>query len=137
MDNRPFRRIRQPTTPIEKGFFDCISLLHLEPFSVLSVFWDMSLSASFLSFVGLYEPAYSVMGFTDPFFIVLSFLTGLPICAMSGILTVLTILLSPNDSKADFIITMSLIAFGFGGATMRATFEAVQACLVEIITSLL
>lgn len=32
---------------------------------------------------------------------------------------------------------MSLIAFGFGGATMRATFEAVQACLVEIITSLL
>jgi len=77
------------------------------------------------------------MGFTDPFFIVLSFLTGLLICAMSGILTVLTILLSPNDSKADFIITMSLIAFGFGGATMRATFEAVQACLVEIITSLL
>jgi len=54
------------------------------------------------------------MGFTDPFFIVLSFLTGLLICAMSGILTVLTILLSPNDSKADFIITMSLIAFGFG-----------------------
>jgi len=52
-----------------------------------------------------------------------------------GILTVLTILLSPNDSKADFIITMSLIALDLGA--LLSTFEAVQACLVEIITSLL
>jgi len=79
------------------------------------------------------------MGFTDPFFIVLSFLTGLLICAMSGILTVLTILLSPNDSKADFIITMSLIAFLVWGRYYAhlSHVEAVQACLVEIITSLL
>jgi len=38
--------------PRLKGFFDCISLLHLEPFSVLSVFWDMSLSASFYRSLG-------------------------------------------------------------------------------------
>jgi len=115
MDNRPFRRIRQPTTPIERGFFRLYQLV--TPGAILSTvcFLGYVVIGFILSFVGLYEPAYSVMGFTDPFFIVLSFLTGLLICAMSGILTVLTILLSPNDSKADFIITMSLIAFGFGG----------------------
>jgi hypothetical protein len=32
---------------------------------------------------------------------------------------------------------MSLIAFGFGAATMRVTFKAVQACLAEIVSSLL
>jgi hypothetical protein len=29
---------------------------------------------------------------------------------------------------------MSLIAFGFGAATMRVTFESVQACLAEIVS---
>ena len=74
------------------------------------------------------------MGFTDPFFTSLSFLTGFFICAMSGTLAVLTFLLSPNDSEANFVVTMSLIAFGFGAATMRVTFESVQACLAEIVS---
>ncbi|TKX73380.1 hypothetical protein EXE46_14590 [Halorubrum sp. GN11_10-6_MGM] len=77
------------------------------------------------------------MGFTDPIFISLSFLTGLFICAMSGSLAVLTFLLTPDDSRASFVVTMSLIAFGSGAATIRATFEPVQACLTEIIIKLL
>ncbi|TKX43473.1 hypothetical protein EXE41_15455 [Halorubrum sp. SD690R] len=49
------------------------------------------------------------MGFTDPFFTSLSFLTGLFISTMSGTLVALTLLLSPNDSKADFVVVVSFI----------------------------
>ncbi|AGB31751.1 hypothetical protein C488_14842 [Natrinema pellirubrum DSM 15624] len=77
------------------------------------------------------------MSFTDPVFTTLSFLTGLFICATSGTLAVLTVLLAPNDSKANFVVLMSLIAVGFGAATMRVTFKAVQACLAEIANILL
>jgi len=137
MDYRPFRRIRQPTTPFERGFFRLYQLV--TPGAILSTicFLGYVVIGFSLSFVGVYEPAYSVMGFTDPFFTSLSFLTGLFICAMSGTLAVLTFLLGPNDTKANFVVTMSLIAFGFGAATMRVTFEAVQACLAEIVSNLL
>jgi len=137
MDSRPFRRIRQPTTAVERGFFRLYQLV--TPGAILSTvfFFGYVVIGFSLSFVGVYEPAYSVMGFTDPFFTSLSFLTGLFICAMSGTLAVLMVLLSPNDSKANFVVTMSLIAFGFGAATIRVTFRAIQACLAEIVSGLL
>ncbi|PAU80276.1 hypothetical protein CK500_15535 [Halorubrum salipaludis] len=77
------------------------------------------------------------MGFTDPFFTSLSFLTGLFISTMSGTLVALTLLLSPNDSKADLVVVVSFIALGFGAATMRVTFGAVQAYFTEIVSNLL
>jgi hypothetical protein len=134
MDYRPFRRIRQPTTPLERGFFRLYQLV--TPGAILSTicFLGYVVIGFSLSFVGVYEPTYSVMGFTDPFFTILSFLTGFFICAMSGTLTVLTVLLSPNDSKANFVVTMSLISFGFGAATMRVTFKTAQVYLAEIVS---
>ena len=137
MDYRPFRRIRQPTTPLERGLFRLYQLVSPGTILITICFVGYIVIGFSLSFVGIYEPAYSVMGFTDPFFTSLSFLTGFFICAMSGTLAVLTFLLSPNDSEANFVVTMSLIAFGFGAATMRVTFKAVQACLAEIVSSLL
>ncbi|EMA07914.1 hypothetical protein C5B91_20855 [Haloferax sp. Atlit-10N] len=77
------------------------------------------------------------MGFTDPFFTGLIFLTGLFICAISGMLALLTFLLSPNDSKANFVVMVSLISFGFGAATMRITFGAVQTWFSEAASILL
>ncbi|RDZ35667.1 hypothetical protein C5B89_18250 [Haloferax sp. Atlit-47N] len=77
------------------------------------------------------------MGFTDPIFTILIFLTGLFICAMSGTLAVLTFLLSPNDSKANFVVMVSLISFGFGAATMRITFGAAQIWFSETVRTLL
>jgi len=137
MDYRPFRRIRQPTTPFERGLFRLYQLVSPGTIFITTCFIGYVVIGFSLSFVGIYEPTYSVMGFTDPFFTSLSFLTGLFISTMSGTLAALTLLLSPNDSKADFVVVVSFITLGFGAATMRVTFGAVQACLVEIVSSLL
>ncbi len=136
MDDRQFRRLRQPTTPFERGFFRLFQLV--TPGAILSTlsFLGYVVIGFSLWAVGVYEPAYSVMSFTDPVFIGLSFLTGLFICATSGTLAVLTLLLGPNDSKANFVVLMSLIAFGFGAATMRVTSKAVQPCLAQIVNFL-
>ncbi|RDZ61322.1 hypothetical protein C5B90_19460 [Haloferax sp. Atlit-12N] len=77
------------------------------------------------------------MNLTDPFFTGLLFLTGLFICSTAGTLAALTLLLSSDDPKANFVVTMCLIAIGFGAATMRVTFEAVGTSLAEIVSSLL
>ena len=137
MGHRPFRRIRRPSTPLERGLFRLYQLVSPGALLVTICFIGYVVIGFSLSFVGIYEPAYSVMGFTDPFFTILSFLTGLFISTMSGTLAVLTLLLSPNDSKANFVVMVSFIALGFGAATMRVTFGAVQACLAEIVSSLL
>ncbi|MGQ3331025.1 hypothetical protein [Halorubrum sp. FL23] len=82
--------------------------------------------------IGIYDPEYDVMSFTDPFFIVSSFLAGVFMCAMSGTLTLLTLLLETKNANAEFVILVSLIAFGFGAATMRVTSNPVQAWLIDV-----
>ncbi len=137
MDYCPFRRIRQPTTPFERGLFRLYQLVSPGTILITTCFIGYVVIGFSLSFIGIYEPTYSVMGFTDPFFTTLSFLTGLFISTMSGTLAALTLLLSPNDSKADLVVVVSFIALGFGAATMRVTFGAVQAYLTEIVSNLL
>lgn len=137
MDHRPFRRIRQPTTPLERGLFRLYQLASPGAFLVTICFVGYVVIGFSLSVVGIYDPAYSVMDFTDPFFTGLSFLAGFFISTMAGTLAVLTLLLSPNDSKANFDVIMSFIALGFGAATMRVTFGAVQVYLADIVSSLL
>jgi len=68
MDYRPFRRIRQPTTPLERGLFRLYQLVSPGALLVTICFIGYVVIGFSLSFVGIYEPAYSVMGFTDPFF---------------------------------------------------------------------
>lgn len=64
---------------------------------------------------------YQVLSLSDPVFTSLSFLVGGFICLLSGSLTFLTLLASVKDANAEFVLLMSLIAFGFGAATVRVT----------------
>ena len=137
VDYRPPGQHRQPTTPLERGLCHLYRLVIPGAILITICFLGYVVIGFSLFVAGIYQPTYSVMGFTDPIFISLSFLTGLFICAMSGSLAVLTFLLTPDDSRASFVVTMSLIAFGSGAATIRTTFEPVQACLTEIIIKLL
>ncbi|RBI59541.1 hypothetical protein DMJ13_22555 [halophilic archaeon] len=72
------------------------------------------------------------MSFSDPIFTIVSFLTGCFICGASGSFTLLTLIIGANDANAEFVILMSLIAFGFGAATMRVTFGPVQEILLNM-----
>ncbi|RBI58773.1 hypothetical protein DMJ13_25755 [halophilic archaeon] len=72
------------------------------------------------------------MSFTDPIFTILSFLVGGLICLLSGSLTLLTLLVNPEGANAEFVILISLIAFGFGAATVQITVGPVQNCLNAI-----
>ncbi|WP_433634788.1 hypothetical protein [Halomicrococcus sp. NG-SE-24] len=74
-----------------------------------------------LNATGVYMPPFPVMSFSDPVFTSLSFLIGGLICLLSGSLTVLTLLTSVKDANSEFVLLMSLIAFGFGAATVRIT----------------
>ncbi|QLH82072.1 hypothetical protein [Halosimplex pelagicum] len=72
------------------------------------------------------------MGFSDPVFISLSFLIGGLICLLSGSFTFLTLLASVKDANAEFVLLLSLIAFGFGAATVRVTAEPVLTWLAGL-----
>jgi hypothetical protein len=69
----------------------------------------------------IYKLPFPMMSFSDPVFTSLRFLIGGPICLLSGSLTFLTHLASVKDANAEFVLLMSLIAFGFGAATVRVT----------------
>ncbi|SDN15985.1 hypothetical protein SAMN04487949_3537 [Halogranum gelatinilyticum] len=63
---------------------------------------------------------------------ILSFLIGALICLLSGSLTLLTLLASVKDANAEFVLLMSLIAFGFGAATIRVTAAPLLAWLAAL-----
>lgn len=73
------------------------------------------------------------MSFDDPFFTILGFLTGAFVCLSSGLLVLLTLLLEPRDGRADFVVLLSLIAFGCGAAAMRVTADSAQSCLAQLV----
>lgn len=61
------------------------------------------------------------MSLSDPVFTSLSFLVGGLIFPLSGSLAFLTLLASVKDANAEFALLTSLIASGFGAATVRVT----------------
>ncbi len=132
MNHPPFRRTRQPSTPLERGLFRVFRLSSLGTVAVVVWLFGYLFIGFTLNVVGIYEPEFAVMGFTDPFFIISSFLAGAFICLMSGSLTLLTLLVDVKDANAEIVILLSLIGFGFGAATMRVTFGPVQACLAGL-----
>ncbi|OYR62904.1 hypothetical protein DJ83_04155 [Halorubrum ezzemoulense] len=73
------------------------------------------------------------MSFGDPVFTILGSLTGIVICVMSGSLAIATRLLVQKDARANFVMLMSLIAFGFGAATLRVTAGPALTCLAELL----
>ncbi|WP_228546370.1 hypothetical protein [Halegenticoccus tardaugens] len=85
-----------------------------------------------LHVTGVYTPPSPVMSFSNPVFTSLSFLVGGLICLLSGSLTFLTLLASVKYANAEFVVLMSLIAFGFGAATVRVTAGAVLTWLAGL-----
>ena len=85
-----------------------------------------------LHVAGVYTPPFPVMSFSDPVFTSLGFLVGGLVCLLSGSLTFLTLLAIVKDATAEFVLLMSLIAFGFGAATVRVTAGAVLTWLAGL-----
>lgn len=132
MNHPPFRRVRQPSTPLERGFYRLYHLSTLGTAVVCIWLFGYLLVGFTLHIAGIYAPEFAVMSFTDPIFITSSFIAGAFICGMAGSLTLLTLLMDVRDANAEFVILLSLIAFGFGAATMRVTFGPVQTYLAGL-----
>lgn len=129
MNHPPFRRTRQPSTPLERGLFRLYRLSTLGTGTISIWLFGYLLVGLALHRVGVYQPEFALMSFADPFFIMSSFVIGAFVCAMSGSLTLLTLLVDVKDANSEFVILLGLIAFGFGAAIIRVTFDPVQACL--------
>jgi hypothetical protein len=84
--------------------------------------------------VGVYMPPFQVLNFSDPIFTMLGFLTGGLICLLSGTLTLLTLFLETKGTNSGFVILLSLIAFGFGAATLRITAGPLQDHLASVVS---
>jgi len=126
-------RAREPATPLERGAFRLFRLSSLGGLVVVSGFLGYLVLGALCHWVGFYDPGFSVMSFEDPVFTLLGTSVGIVICLISGSLAVSTRLLEPGNERASFVVLLSLIAFGFGAATLRLTAGPARACLVELL----
>lgn len=125
-------RAWHPSTPLERGLYRVFRLASVgSAVTVVGFLGYLSIGIA-LHVTGVYTPPFPVMSFSDPVFTSLSFLVGGLICLLSGSLTVLTLLASVKDANAEFVLLMSLIAFGFGAATVRVTAGPVLTWLAAI-----
>lgn len=120
------------STPLERGLHRMFRLSSVGSAATAIGFVGYLCIGVALNLVGVYTPPFPVMSFSDPVFTILSFLTGGLICLLSGSLTFLTLLGSVKDANAEFVVLMSLIAFGFGAATVRVMAGPVLTWLATI-----
>ena len=125
-------RTRQPSTPLERGLYQLFRLSSFGSAVATAGFVGYLFIGGSLHVAGIYAPPFPVMSFSDPVYTILGFLVGALFCVLSGSLTLLTLLVSVEDANAEFVILMSLIAFGFGAAIVRITIGPVQECLSTI-----
>jgi len=132
MESLLTERAREPGTPIECGALRLFRLSSIGAVAVVSGFISYLVLGIVFHWLGFYSPEFTVMSFADPVFTILGFLTGIVMCVMSGSLAITTRLLVQNDYRANFVVLMSLIAFGFGAAVLRVTAGPTLACLTEL-----
>lgn len=133
MESLPMERAREPATPLERWAFRSFRLSSIGSAVVVTVFIGYLILGTASHWLGFYNPEFRVLSFDDPVFTILGAVTGVIICLTSSSLAVSTHLLEPKDEKANFVILMCLIAFGFGAATLRVTAGPVQTCLTELL----
>jgi len=121
-----------PSTLLERGLYRVFRLASVGSAVTGAGFIGYLSVGIALHITGVYTPPFPVMSFSDPVFVSLSFLIGVLICLLSGSFTVLTHLASVKDANTEFVILMSLIAFGFGAATVRVTAGPVLTLLATI-----
>jgi hypothetical protein len=110
-----------PSTPLERGLYRVVRWASIGC-TVTSVGFIGYLCIGIpLNVTGVYTPSFPVVGLSDPVFTSLSLLIGGFVCLLSGSLMMLTALASVKDANAEYVFMMSLIAFGFGAATVRVT----------------
>ncbi len=122
----------QPSTPLERGLYRVFRLSSVGCALTVAGFVGYLSIGIALHVTGVYTPPSPVMSFSNPVFTSLSFLVGGLICLLSGSLTFLTLLASVKYANAEFVVLMSLIAFGFGAATVRVTAGAVLTWLAGL-----
>ena len=132
MDHPSALRTRHLSTPLERGLYRVFRLASVGSAVTVAGFVGYLSIGIALNVTGVYTPPFSVMSSSDPVFTSLSFLVGGLICLLSGSLTFLTLLASVKDANAEFVLLMSLIAFGFGAATVRVTVGPVLTWLAEL-----
>lgn len=133
MKHLPTERAREPATPLEHGALRLFRVSSVGGLVVVSGFISYLVLGGVFHWLGFYSPEFSVMSFGDPVFTILGSLTGIVICVMSGSLAIATRLLVQKDARANFVMLMSLIAFGFGAATLRVTAGPALTCLAELL----
>lgn len=125
-------RTWHPSTPLERELYRIFRLSSIgSAVTVVGFVGYLCLGIAF-HVTGIYTPPFSQLSFSDPVFMILSFLIGALICLLSGSLTLLTLLASVKDANAEFVLLMSLIAFGFGAATIRVTAAPLLAWLAAL-----
>jgi|AntRauTorckE6833_2_1112554.scaffolds.fasta_scaffold00975_10 hypothetical protein len=68
MGYRPFRRTRQPATPLERGFYRVYQLSSLGSAAAIACFIGYVFGGFSLYIAGIYTPSFPVMSLTEPFF---------------------------------------------------------------------
>jgi hypothetical protein len=121
-----------PSTPLERGLYRVFRLSSVGAAATAIGFVGYLFLGASLSVASIYTPPFPVLSLSDPLFTILSFLVGVFICLLSGSLTLLTLLGAEKDANAEFVLLLSLIAFGFGAATVRVTAGPVLNCLTTI-----
>ncbi len=125
-------RAWHPSTPLERELYRVFRLSSVGSAVTVVGFAGYLCIGIVLRVVGIYTPPFPLLSFSDPVFMILSFVIGGFICLLSGSLTLLTLLTSVKDANAEFVLLMSLIAFGFGAATIRVTADPVLSWLVAL-----
>lgn len=133
MESLPTERAREPATPLERGALRLFRLSSIGSAVIVTVFLGYLIFSAACHWLGFYNPGFRVLSFEDPVFTILGTITGAIICLTSGSLAVSTHFLEPRDERTSFVIFTSLIAFGFGAATLRVTVGPAQTCLVELL----
>ncbi|SEO99560.1 hypothetical protein SAMN04487948_11014 [Halogranum amylolyticum] len=121
-----------PSTPLERELYRVFRLSSAGSAVTIISFVGYLCIGSALHIARVYTPSFPLMSFSDPVFTILCFLTGGLICLLSGSLTCLTLLVSVKDANAEFVLLTSLIAFGFGAATVRITVNPILAWLAAL-----
>ncbi len=114
-------RAWHPSTPLERGLYQVFRLSLVGSAVTVIGFVGYLCIGIALHVAGVYTPSFPLLSFSDPVFTIQGFLIGGFICLLSGSLTLLILLASVKDANAKFVLFMSLIAFGFGAATVRVT----------------
>lgn len=132
MNQLPGQQPWHPSTPLERGLYRVFRLSSIGSAAIVVGLVGYLFIGIPLYMAGIYTPPFTLVSFSDPVFTILSFLIGGLICLLSGSLALLTLLAGVKDSNSEFVVLMSLIAFGFGTATIRVTAGPVQNYLATI-----